>query len=109
MKKLKIQVVVSLVLLFISALTSTYNAARLSAWSECDHRYRVLLPGSELKRALSKPEHLDLEFKVASFKPSGRAYSGSNDVAIPIVGGAALALLGVCGLLDTLRKQNKAA
>jgi hypothetical protein len=43
---------------------------------------------------------------VLNFRPSGRRYSGSNESGVFIVGGAAVALFGVAGWVDTLRRNK---
>jgi hypothetical protein len=107
-----IQIIISLVLFFSGAMVSTFGAARLSAWAECDDRYKAFIGDLDNEGELvnyydSKGQHDYYLKHILTFHPSGRRYGGSNESALPIVGGAGVALLGIAALLDTLRQRKE--
>ena len=110
------QMTISLVLMFLGGLICAFHVGQFSAWSECDNRYKAHISeldtngfGAEMMNYFdSQGRHDYYIVKFVTFKPSGRLYSGSNESAVPIVGGGAVALFGLAGLLDVLlrRKSN---
>jgi len=106
------QLAVSLVSLFLGALVLAFSTARFFAWSESDARYKAFIDDLDKDGELSfyfnhKGQHDYYIKHILTFRPSGRMYSGSNDSALPIVGGGVVALLGLAGLLDSFRRGKE--
>src|SRR5579864_6211493 len=104
--KRNIQRSVSLVLLFVGMLILTFSVARYMAWLECDERYKAFIGdldenGQWRSYYDNHGQHDYYISHILNFRPSGRWYSGSNDSALPIVGGGALAVFGLAGTVDT--------
>ena len=114
--KRTIQLIVSLALLYAGSVISVFHAGIYSARLQCDGRYqahiealRTNLLGAELEQffdAKGQDRYADYSINFLTFKPSGKLYSGSAESGSFIVGGAAMALLGVAGILDTLRRKK---
>ena len=106
-----IQITVSLAMLICGLLVSSYHAGQFSVWSACDTRYKAHISQLDKDGVLmlyfhDKGQDDYYVTNILTFKPSGRLYSGSNDSAVPMVGGGALALFGLAGLLDTFRRKK---
>jgi hypothetical protein len=107
----KVQIIVSLVVLFLGTVALTFGVTRFWVWKDCDARY------IELANQINTDEELKLYFRskgqnqyfirLMTFRPSGRKHSGSGDSIPSIVGGGAVVLLSAFGLWDTLRQQKE--
>lgn len=106
-----IQRTASLVLLFAGALIATFSITRYWTWSECDERYMALIhdinqDGYWREYYEGHGQHDYYIKHILNFRPSGRMYSGSNDSALQIVGGTAIAIFGLAGAIDTFRRNR---
>jgi hypothetical protein len=106
-----LQILVSLVLVVSGTVVSAYCSGQLSVRSDCDNRYKAFIEDLDKQGDLrlyfhDKGREDFYQTHVLPFRPSGRMYSGSNDSGIFIVGGAAVALFGIAGILDTLRRKK---
>jgi hypothetical protein len=108
-----LQVFVSLVLVVSGSVVSAYYAGQLSARRDCDSRYSAFIKAldeqEDLRHYFSDKGREDYYLtRVLSFHPSGWrfGYVGERDCGLFVVGGAAVGLLGVAGILDTCRGRN---
>jgi hypothetical protein len=106
-----LQFLVSLVLVVSGTVVSAYCSGQLSVRADCDHRYQAFIEDLDKQGDLKlyfheKGREAFYQTHVLPFRPSGRMYSGSNDSGLFIVGGAAVALLGIVGMSDTLRRKE---
>jgi hypothetical protein len=107
-----LQILVSLVLVISGTLVSAYCSGQLSVRSDCDNRYKAFIENLDKQGDLrlyfhDKGREDFYQTQVLPFRPSGRMYSGSNDSGIFIVGGAAVTLLGIAGIVDALRSRKQ--
>ena len=112
-----IQIIVSLVLLYAGSVVLVFHAGQYSARVQCDDFYkahvetlRTNLLGAELDQffnAKGYDQYSDYLKNFVTFKPSGKMYSGSEESGLYIVGGGAVALFGIAGLLDVYRPWNQ--
>jgi hypothetical protein len=104
------QTFVSLALAIGGVLVSAYHAGQLSVRTACDERYSRFIESGEVRIFFHELNQNDYFYKhFAVFRPSGLRYSGSNESAIPIVGGAAVGILGIAGVVDTMRSRKTAS
>jgi hypothetical protein len=103
----RLQILVSLVLVVSGTAVSGFNAGHLSVRAECDERYKAFVQSPDMIAFFAEKGLSDYyQSNFPSFRPSGRMYSGSAESGFGIVGGAAVALFGVAGILDTLRRKK---
>jgi hypothetical protein len=115
--KRTIQIIVSLLLLYAGSVISVFHAGLYSARLQCDGRYKAHvealhtnLLGAELEQffdSKGQDRYADYSVNFLTFKPSGKLYSGSNESGVYIVGGAAVALFGIAGIVDAFRPRKQ--
>jgi hypothetical protein len=103
-----LQIFVSLVLVVSGTIVSGFNAGHLSVRTDCDERYKAFVQSPEMIVFFQEKGLEDYyQSNFPSFRPSGRMYSGFAESGLFIVGGAAVALFGIVGILDTFRARKK--
>jgi len=102
-----LQILISLLLVVSGTFVSAFSAGHLSVRTDCDERYKAFVQSPEMIAFFAEKGLADYyQSNFPSFRPSGRMYSGSNESGLFIVGGAAVALFGIAGILDSLRRKK---
>lgn len=109
----RLQIFISLTLIISGSVISAYYTAQVSARRDCDNRYtafvRDLDKQGDLSRCFLETGHGDFySTRFKPFHPSGWkfSYAAPRECELFMIGGGAVALLGIAGILDTYREKK---